>query len=301
MAQAFPGQDLARASSLVLPRGHVSESRARRQPIYSTIRYTGAQLLRYRSHFVRHPTICLNWLGFAVTYLKSVAMRDRAIARFVGTKTSVVSHIMKDLAASPFQEELRIAAQTNDWRVSPALYSPLWGPTLFALVRATRPRIVLETGVAHGVSTAHILSALDKNKSGQLYSLDKSIVWKQPRHPNGEQVPAKLRGALVPASLRMTAGWRWNLRDGLITCNSLKKILTDLKWIDLFVHDSDHSEEHMYMELTTAWEHMRPGGILVVDDILTNPEGLRHFLTATKLSRIRCERLGPMALIRRLS
>jgi hypothetical protein len=38
--------------------------------------------------------------------------------------------------------------------------------------RSAEPRAVIETGVAHGVSTAFMLAALDANGSGELHSID---------------------------------------------------------------------------------------------------------------------------------
>lgn len=40
------------------------------------------------------------------------------------------------------------------------------------LVRILRPTVVIETGVANGISSAFILKALDKNNEGMLYSID---------------------------------------------------------------------------------------------------------------------------------
>lgn len=46
------------------------------------------------------------------------------------------------------------------------------GKVLYALVRALKPKHVLEIGVGYGASSTHILTALKKNRSGDLTSLD---------------------------------------------------------------------------------------------------------------------------------
>jgi hypothetical protein len=46
------------------------------------------------------------------------------------------------------------------------------GPLLYVLIRALKPKIVLETGVASGVSTLFMLQALNHNTHGTLYSID---------------------------------------------------------------------------------------------------------------------------------
>ena len=40
--------------------------------------------------------------------------------------------------------------------------------------------------------------------------------------------------------------------------------------IDLFVHDSLHSERNVRFEMDLAWSALRPGGAIVVDDIDVN-------------------------------
>src|SRR6266480_7212838 len=42
----------------------------------------------------------------------------------------------------------------------------------YALCRALKPSVVMETGVAYGVSTAFLLKALDVNRNGRLHSID---------------------------------------------------------------------------------------------------------------------------------
>ena len=44
--------------------------------------------------------------------------------------------------------------------------------TLYALCRKLKPDVVVETGVASGVSSSYILCALHENEHGQLYSID---------------------------------------------------------------------------------------------------------------------------------
>jgi hypothetical protein len=53
-------------------------------------------------------------------------------------------------------------------------------------------------------------------------------------------------------------------------------LLSRLGRIDLFVHDSRHSEHNVRFELDRAWPALRRGGALVVDDIDSN-WGFRSF------------------------
>ena len=51
------------------------------------------------------------------------------------------------------------------------------GVVLYAVCRIRNPGIVVETGVASGVSSSYILCALENNEHGELYSIDQP--WRQ--------------------------------------------------------------------------------------------------------------------------
>ncbi|EQD32155.1 hypothetical protein B1B_17810, partial [mine drainage metagenome] len=46
---------------------------------------------------------------------------------------------------------------------------------LYALVRFLRPRHIIETGVSSGVSSAHFLLGIRRNRTGRLHSIDRPI------------------------------------------------------------------------------------------------------------------------------
>jgi predicted O-methyltransferase YrrM len=70
------------------------------------------------------------------------------------------------------------------------------GRILYALVRALKPDVCVEVGVANGASSTHILAALSKNKKGHLYSYD---------------IETDGIGSAVPDELRD----RWTLTTGV--------------------------------------------------------------------------------------
>ena len=135
-----------------------------------------------------------------------------------------------------------------DW--DPGMMSPRDCISLYALVRALRPTVCVETGVGVGCSSMHILTALDKNGVGELHSIDL-------HGPNADQY-----GVIIPQSLR----GRWDLniqhRDPV-----LPELLKDLKEIDLFVHDSNHTFRHMTWEYELSWGYIKPGGVLASHDV----------------------------------
>jgi hypothetical protein len=58
----------------------------------------------------------------------------------------------------------------NPWPIGSI--HPVEGQIIYALIRAMRPDVVVEFGVAAGCSSKHILKALVKNRKGKLFSYD---------------------------------------------------------------------------------------------------------------------------------
>jgi predicted O-methyltransferase YrrM len=128
--------------------------------------------------------------------------------------------------------------------------------TCYALCRILNPNVVVETGVAYGVSSAFILQALAVNGRGRLASVDLP-----PLAVDGDNYV----GLLVPADLRL----RWILRRGQ-TSRVLPELLAELGSIDMFVHDSLHTYATMRREFALALEKLRRPGVLVSDDVQDN-------------------------------
>jgi hypothetical protein len=153
-------------------------------------------------------------------------------------------------------------------RVGPATFKG-WndGDTAFVraiwyLTRQLRPRNVIETGVAHGVTSRFILEALERNGSGHLWSIDRPPLEREWHEQIGIAVDARVRH-------------RWSYIRGS-SRQRLPAVLSRLGEIDIFVHDSLHSERNVRFELDQAWLALRNGGAIVVDDIDVN-RGFRSF------------------------
>jgi hypothetical protein len=118
----------------------------------------------------------------------------------------------------------------------------------YAIVRATKPRLAVETGVHDGLGSAVILRALERNaeegSGGVLLSFDI-------RSDVGWLVPSWLRG-------------RYELRiaDALAT---LGEAVADRR-VDFFVHDSDHRYEHETGEFEAVLPLTGPGAMLISDN-----------------------------------
>jgi predicted O-methyltransferase YrrM len=144
----------------------------------------------------------------------------------------------------------------------PGLARALW-----CLVSHLRPAHVVETGVAHGLSSRIILEALKRTGDGRLWSID------LPETTIPDERRAEV-GVAVPESLRE----RWVHLEGA-SRRHLPPLLRQLDEIELFFHDSLHSTRNVRWELTRAWRALRPGGVVVVDDVDLN-WGFQQFLQA---------------------
>lgn len=130
------------------------------------------------------------------------------------------------------------------------------GRTVWCLTRHLKPARIVETGVARGITTRLILEALGLSRQGHLWSIDLPPMQLGWNSQVAAAVPARLRSA-------------WTYVRGS-SRRRLPGLLKSLGTIDLFVHDSLHTESNMLFELEHAWHALRPGGALVMDDIFDN-------------------------------
>lgn len=133
----------------------------------------------------------------------------------------------------------------------------------YAIARALKPRLIVETGIHDGLGSALLLRALERNASegspGRLMSVDVD--------------PAA--GWLVDHRLR--SGWEPIYES---TFTALPRAL-DGEEVGMIVHDSDHTYECELFEFETAVAHAAPRLALVSDN--------SH---ATSALRDVCESLG---------
>jgi Methyltransferase domain len=124
----------------------------------------------------------------------------------------------------------------------------------WCLIRHLQPAHVVETGVARGFTTRMILEGFERNGAGHLYSID---------------LPPTLRPDLhaqIGAAVRSDLRHRWSYIKGS-SRRHLPGLLAELGQIDLFIHDSAHTEYNTHFELDRAWSALRPGGVVMADDI----------------------------------
>ena len=125
---------------------------------------------------------------------------------------------------------------------------------LYFLVRLNRPEISLETGVAAGWSTRALLSAMQENERGHLYSSD------FPYFRLAD--PEAYVGYLVPDGLK--ARWDLYVKGDRI---NLKQILSHGRSFDFIHYDSDKSRGGREFFARSINDHLSPRAVFMMDDI----------------------------------
>jgi predicted O-methyltransferase YrrM len=174
-----------------------------------------------------------------------------------GSLTQIERHVKKRQAELPPDAPFGLFHNGDPWLAR----------LCYLAVRILRPTKVVETGVCYGVTSAYLLAAMNENNHGQLHSIDLP-----PLGTNGDD----FIGWLVPDELKD----RWMLHRGT-SDRLLGSLVTNLGTLDLFIHDSLHTYKNMKQEYETSWPALRPGGILISDDI----EGNEAFLQMIKLGK----------------
>ena len=130
--------------------------------------------------------------------------------------------------------------------------------SLYFLIQDLKPEVIVETGVSDGMSSFFILSALNENRKGKLYSIDLADV-------GMPKLYGKEPGWIVDEELCK----RWTLIFGK-TSYKLPELLEKLRHVDIFLHDSEHSYENMKFEFLLALKHMSDNSLLLSDDVRAN-------------------------------
>lgn len=124
---------------------------------------------------------------------------------------------------------------------------------IYVLCRLTRPSVVVETGVARGLSTSMILGAMYAEEVGHLHSFD----------------TATEVAGLVPEDFK--GRWTlWNLGGSRDPSLGLVEAMSTIGLCEIFLHDSDHSAHHQKFEYSLAQRFLTSQGFLLSDDVEGN-------------------------------
>lgn len=116
----------------------------------------------------------------------------------------------------------------------------------YAMVRATKPRVVVETGVDHGLGTAVIAAALKRNTEegfpGLVYATD-----------------------IVPSCGHLLVE-PYKTYCRLLIGDSVASLKSFDQPVDIFLHDSDHRPEYEWAEFLAIERQLHPGSLVLSDN-----------------------------------
>lgn len=214
-------------------------------------------------------------------YAASSLYREVTLAdeQFLSSLTSVPAHKIRSFLDEPIHDQsfaATLQAAESLFRAANVMSADLYAKKVllqYAAIRAFAPDIVVEAGVASGVSSSYLLLALHKNSRGKLYSIELGDERYLP--------PGKPPGWVVPEQLKT----RWDLRIG-DSRELLPRLLAELSAVDIFIHDSLHTYEHMLWEYRAAYPFIKPSGLLISDDAAWNT-AFPEFCTEVRATRFR--------------
>lgn len=114
------------------------------------------------------------------------------------------------------------------------------GQILYALIRATRPAVCIETGTNYGCSATHITAALDKNRKGKLICVDWSF----------ERI-------LIPLPLRERIEFRQT---------DIHDFIQNMPPFDFLLEDGSHDTDQVQAVWSAALKAANPGAFIVSHD-----------------------------------
>jgi len=133
---------------------------------------------------------------------------------------------------------------------------------LYALVRLSHPKNLVESGVASGVSSASMLLGIRANRNGVLHSIDMPVFRVGKRGGESWAIPQGMSsGWAVPMRLRKG----WDLREGRSEM-LLEPLLDKITTLDFYCHDSPVDVAHFAFEMKTIRNYLKPGSVVVADN-----------------------------------
>jgi hypothetical protein len=196
------------------------------------------------------------------------------LRRLTGASKDEIEDVLSEVGELvAFEQEIR-AAHLGAGR---PFYAQIQAPfELYALVRLGRPDHVVEAGVSSGVSSAHFLLAIAKNRHGRLHSIDWPTFQRGAVLGPGESSisipPGRSTGWAVPERIRTG----WDLRIGK-SQELLPPLVRELPSIGLFLHDDLHTPTHLTFELTTVGPKLTEGAVVLADNTVWTGQAFPRF------------------------
>ena len=180
------------------------------------------------------------------------------VAAISGHPESTIEQFVRELETDDvFRRQLETLTRNSPDRHNCDV-EPRYGRRLgwYALVRATRPHVVVETGVDRGLGTAVLAAAMHRNASegfpGVVYATD-----------------------IVPECGHLL-GEPYKQHCKIVLGDSVQTLRRFSRQVDIFLHDSDHRPEYEWEEFLAVESRLHPGSIVLSDNSQHSPK-LREF------------------------
>ena len=128
---------------------------------------------------------------------------------------------------------------------------------LYVVVRMIKPENIIETGTQNGGSAQTMLYALHKNGKGTLHSIDSG----SESTDNTHLITVGTPGEKITDFLKE----RWKLHLGF-SYDKLRPLLDEIKTVDLFFHDSDHSKKCIEFEFSEVIKNINNESLVGLHD-----------------------------------
>jgi predicted O-methyltransferase YrrM len=125
---------------------------------------------------------------------------------------------------------------------------PRYGRRLgwYALVRVTRPRVVVETGVDRGLGTAVLAAAMMRNSQ--------------------EGFPGVVHATDIVPTCGHLLGEPYKSYCRILLGDSVESLKKFSEPVDVFLHDSDHRPEYEWAEFVAIEPRLHPGSLVMSDN-----------------------------------
>ncbi len=190
--------------------------------------------------------------GVSLNHLaKSTNGIHLSIESLIAFERELPKQMLSYLPASKTLFEKAIANQSeitsSRWNAEQNLFS-----LLYSLVCAKNSKLVIETGVANGISTNAIMKGLESSKDSRvLHSFD--VLSEAGKSYKGD------------------GNWQFHLLNAAKAHIQLKNEVECLAKPDVWLHDSDHGYRWQKFEYLLAMKSLKKGGVLISDDIDASP------------------------------
>lgn len=165
-----------------------------------------------------------------------------------GISDDVLSHATKLIADLYENQSFSRSYQRKQFFDESYDFGKKTGFITTSVILHLKPKIVLETGVAAGLSSSLILKALaNLPGKGKLVSVD---------------ITEKC-GELIPTELKKL--WELKILKGRKD-SAFQSLIENLESCDLFIHDSDHSLTWQNFEISTVLQRFPLIRVIIVDD-----------------------------------